>query len=332
MREVSAVKFWILGVAVCCMAVVSATADQIQLTTGETLRGTIVEQSREHVILNHSVLGLLNIASGDVASVSVVQAAQSEGGPEATGKLAKKPDTGVRQVPGHGSGALPGLFDMEMFENWDIRILMGLSGSDGNSQTSNIRIGLEADRADKHHRARFKSTYNYATSEGETTRNQFNAETTMDWLMPDSPWFSFVQGVYDFDEFKAWDHRVSGFAGFGYEMIMSPDVELIVRTGGGVTKEFGGADDLRPEGLVSAGLLRWNVTDRQTVTGEVVFFPDLSDLERFRTIAKVDWQIKLDHQEGMKFKIGLEHEHESFTDGIKKHNDVKFYGTLVVDF
>ena len=110
MRDVSAVKSWILGVAVCCMAVVSATADQIQLTTGETLCGTIVEQSKEHVILSHSVLGLLNIASEDVALVSVVQAAQSEGGSEATGKLAKKPDTGCRKrlatVRGHFQGCL----------------------------------------------------------------------------------------------------------------------------------------------------------------------------------------------------------------------------------
>ena len=325
-------KWWVSGVAICCVAVVSAAADQIQLTTGETLHGTIVKQSKEHVILNHSVLGPLNIASEYIASVAVAQEVQLEGGSEATGKLAKKPNTGVPQKSGSDPGALPGLFDMEMFENWDVRLLMGLTGSDGNSQTANIRIGLEADRKDKDNRARFKSTYNYATSEGDTTRNQFNAETTIDWLMPNSPWFSFVQGVYDFDEFKTWDHRVSGFAGFGYEVIMSPEVELITRTGGGVTKEFGGADDIRPEGLVSAGLLRWNLTDRQTVTGEVTFFPDLSDLERFRTIAKVDWQIKLDHQEGMKFKVGLEHEHESLTDGSKKHNDLKFYGTLVVEF
>ena len=314
-------------VALLLIASQAPADDQLTLTTGETLKGRIIGRSEQTVTLEHPILGQLTIERAHIAALAQPapdQPPAPDAPPTAAVDQPAKADLAADVVPDSPLAHL--------FHSRDSHFEIGLSGTDGNSQTTNFRLGMVSKKEDDAMRSVFKSSYYFSKSDGNTTRNEFNAQLTHDWLIPDSPWLLFAQGIYDYDQLQSWDHRVSGFAGVGYELVKTDRFELIGRTGGGLTKEFGGENDLRPEGLVSAAILKWKLTDSQTLTGSATYYPDLGEMGQFRTLAKLEWQVLLNHADGLSLKLGLEDEYESHTDGDSIHNDLKYYGSLVIDF
>lgn len=319
---------WMLSVVVLVLITLQVSvAEQLTLTTGETLKARIIDHSEQSVTLEHPILGQLTIERSHI--VTLAEAA-SDRQPAPDTPRADSTNQPTQQDPTAGMAASPTLSPLFHSRDWQFEI--GLSGTDGNSQTTNLRLGLISKKEDDHTRSMLKSSYYFSKSEGDTTRNEFSAQLTHDWLLPDSPWFFFIQGIYDYDQFQSWDQRLSSFTGFGYELIKTDRLELAGRTGGGLTKEFGGEKELRPEGLVSAAILKWNLTANQTLTGSATFYPDLADLDQFRSITKLEWNILLSNTDGLSLKLGLENEYESHVEGDDDHNDLKYYGTLVIDF
>lgn len=312
----------------CLLAVLVGTcpvqAAQITLTTGETLAGNIVEQTAQALTLDHPILGTLIIAAEDVTEVSGAVDAEA---PATSAGEEDAPPQGPPALAPSEPPAAPSFFD-----GWDARLEVGLSGTEGNSEIANFRLGFNGKKETERERWLVKSSYYYATSDGDATRNEINLDLSRHWLNSGSPWFTFAEGIYDFNEFKAWDHRVSGFVGVGYEFAKSERLELLGQTGGGLTKEFGGANDLKPEGLISAGLIKWQFTDDQTLAGSITLYPDLSEFGKFRVISKLEWLIRMSAADGLMLKFGVENEYESETEDATKHSDLKYYGSLVIEF
>lgn len=319
---------WMLSVVVLVLIAPQASvAEQLTLTTGETLKVRIIDRSEQSVTLQHPILGQLTIERSHIVTLAETA---SDRQPAPDTPRADSVNQPAQQDP--AAGMAPGSTLAPLLHSRDWQFEIGLSGSDGNSQTTNLRLGLISKKEDDLMRSMLKSSYYFSKSEGNTTRNEFNAQLTHDWLIPDSPWFFFTQGIYDYDQFQSWDQRLSGFAGFGYELIKTDRFELVGRTGGGLTKEFGGEKELRPEGLISAAILKWNLTANQTLAGSATFYPDLAELGQFRSITKFEWNILLSHTNGLSLKLGLENEYESHVESDSDHNDLKYYGTLTIDF
>ena len=278
------------------------------------------------LVFEHPILGRLDINRAHIAEVhsSVAEPAErpSVGEPSVATPTPLEAEAHAR----------PARLIDKWLEEWDSHFELGLSGTDGNSETSNLRQGFSARHETDKAKWLLDSVYYYGTSQGETTRHEFKADVIREWLIPNSAWFTFFQGTYEFHEFRAWERRLSGFGGVGYEFLKTDRLELIGRLGSGVVKEFSGAEELRPEGLISAAVAKWKPTDDQTVTASVTFYPDLGDFGEFRVTSKLDWAVKLNKADTLSLKIGLDNEYESQTDGDTKHNDVKYYGALVIDF
>ena len=294
-----------------------AIADQVTLTTGETLQGKLTEQTDTVVTLEHPILGTLSIPAEHVSAVvedqPPMKAADMVETEPAPSQSIETPQSSFHQ-------------------DWDSRLELGLNGSEGNAETTNFRIAFSTARKTDSTRSKFASSFDHTTSDGQTTRNDINVQFTHDWLMPGSPWLIFVKGIYDFDQFRAWDHRVSGFTGLGYEFVKSERLEIVARLGGGLTKEFGGEDELRPEGIISGSVLKWKMTDNQTLAGSLTYYPDLAEFPDNRVVSALEWLIQLDKANELHLKIGVESEYESVTAGDIKHNDMKYYGSLVIEF
>ncbi len=305
-----------------------ARPEQVTLTTGEVLQATIVETTPQAVTLNHPVLGRLTIQADHIRSIEP-QAQASEQPPAETPAAAEAPpDPPLADVAPDESPARRRAF----FKDWKSRLELGLSGAEGNTESTNLRLAFNSERKDGRDEWSFKSTYYYAKSRGETTRNELNADLTKRWLLPKSPWFIFAQGIYDYDEFDPWEQRLGGFGGVGYDVVKTDRLEINSRIGGGVTKEFRGERELRPEGLISAAVVKWNLTDCQTVSGYATFYPDLAELDQYRVVSKLEWLMKISRSDGLSLKVGVEDEYESHTAGNAEHNDLKYYGTLVLEF
>jgi len=320
-----------LPLACCLLAALSlvrsAPAAIVVLTTGETLNGDVLSHTDDAVLLKHPVLGELTIPAESVKSV------QFEDEPaERTAEAVAEPAEQEEAAPAAPPEPVIAPEPAGWLPDWNKRIEAGFTGSEGNSENNSLRAAFLADTENETDRWLFDAKYYYATSNGDTTDNTFTTGLRKDWLLPDSPWFIFAQGRYDYDQFEAWRHRASGNGGLGYEIFNEEDLALNALFGGGVTKEFSGERELRPEALLGLELLRWKTFSGHVMTGSTVLYPDLGDLGEYRWINALAYTIKIDQDNGLSLKFGVDHEYQSEVAPSNKNHDVKYYGALVYEF
>ncbi len=217
-------------------------------------------------------------------------------------------------------------------EGWTGSVSAGLNGSDGNTQQLAFRVAAKAVRTTEKIETTVGASYQYANSDGTKSESRAQLFGRNDWLVKDSRWRYFVEGKYEYDEFQDWDHRLSGFAGVGYEFIQNDKTSLIGRAGIGGSYEIGGMDEeFKPEALFGLDLAH-KLTDRQRLTASTTIYPDLSDFNEFRMVNTAGWEITVDPETNMFLRLGAEHRHDSDPGMGFKNNDLDYYLTLGWDF
>ncbi len=273
-------------------------ADQILLKNGDRLSGTVINQQADSVTIVHQLFGELVIPQDQLADQPVSTTIQKSDPP--TLAKVRKPDSVKR------------------------RIEAGLNGANGNSRNSDWRIGFQQRGESKSSKHLFESSYRRASSDGNTEENDFFAQLTYDWLLPESRWMRFTRARYDWDEFEDWDSRISGAAGYGYRFKTSGNLSLSGRSGLGATQTFGGSDDdIELEILVGVDG-EWKVNGRQRLEFANTFYQGLEELSHFRNLSSLAWIVRLDQLNGIDLKLGLENEYETPSPGDSRSNDFKY--------
>ncbi len=218
------------------------------------------------------------------------------------------------------------------WSGWDASVELGITGSDGNSESFNFRTALDAQRLTEKMETKLGLSYKYGTQNGTQNTNRFDARARNDWLFPGSRWRTFVQGSYEYDEFQAWDHRISGFGGVGYELIrpedQAPDMSLLARAGIGGSQTIGGPnEEFRPEALLGLDY-NWNIKEGQRFFVNTELFPSLDEVGDFRWITNAGYEIVLDQESNLYLKLGLEDRYDSNPGAGAKKNDIDYYVTL----
>jgi len=322
---------WLSFVAILSALPLTADADTVELINGDLLHGTIIEQTQQVVVIEHPVLGLIELPTEQVSAVFLLpdgaEAEEVDGqAPQAVDQVTVSPGA-QEQTP----FTAPNSLTDRLLPGWDKHFELGFNGSDGNSQTFNLNSAFTATKENDQNRWKLDASYYRNHDDGNRTRNELTGEVVRDWLMPDSPWFKFANGKFEYDEFQDWETRASGFLGVGKLLRDTPKHNLAGRAGLGGSYEFGEVNELVPEVLL--GLVwTYSINDRQKLKSHVTVFPDLNEFGESRTQAGAAWIIEIDRTGGISLKFGLENEYESKTEGTAKHNDVKYYGALVFDF
>lgn len=223
--------------------------------------------------------------------------------------------------------------DGELFKHWDSQIELGVNGSSGNSENFNIRAGFISKRVTDRNETLFGVLYTYATSDGTSTRNRFEAALRNDFLLaPDSRWSLFAQGKFEYDEFQDWKYRTQLFGGVGYAFIKDDVFLLRGRLGAGATKEFGSSrNEFIPEGLVGVDF-DWKITKatRYFALGE--FYPSFENSSDYRLLGKTGLEIMVDPELKLSLKMGVEDRYNSNPGGDRKKNDVDYFIALGLAF
>ncbi len=298
------------------------------------LLGRLIQRTADFVIFEHPILGRLEIPAGKVRTLRPLHVDTSPL-PEKKAAVAPGPAHVAPQV-GEADGPPPAV------KRWKSRLELGFSGSAGVTDETNLRIALNTTFKKDTIRLTLDSRYLLDTSSGDRTDNKFTVGAISQWNVPASRWSYVAQGRYDFDEFQSWEHRVTAGGGVGYLLADVTGLDdagqpldvftLTGRLGLGGRKEFGSLnEDLQPEGIIGADLT-WYISQRQNLSTQLTYFPDLEDTGEFRAVTKAQWLLKLDGLEGLSFKLGLDYEHQSQTDPGVSSNDLSIYGTLVLDF
>ena len=209
-------------------------------------------------------------------------------------------------------------------KGWEGTVSAGLTGSDGNTQRYNFRGEVEGERKTELHRLKGSFVYSWAQDDGDESENRARINFRDELIIPDSKWFGFGEFIFDYDEFQAWDARVSGFNGLGYAFMDSEDELLKVRGGGGITREFGSSDNtFQSEALIGAEYQK-QITERQRLEAELTIFPALDEFGEGRIVARAVWELVVDPEVNMNFRAGIEDRYDSQPDGAKR-NDVDFF-------
>ena len=213
--------------------------------------------------------------------------------------------------------------------SWKHEIDAGLNGSSGNSESMNLHTGYTGSYKDDDHGWKITAAYDKAESDGEESRNQFFADLLKDWYWSDSPWFAFVQGRYDWDEFKEWDYRLSASAGAGYEFIDNDSWYLAGRLGLGGSKTYGGEDEeSTPEAILGLEA-EWNISERESVDFKTTFYPSLEESGEYRNITTFNWKMAISARGNLAMKIGLINEYDSLAPEGTDKSDFKYNLSLV---
>ncbi len=215
---------------------------------------------------------------------------------------------------------------------WKQRAEVALSLNEGNTQTEQMRLVYKATRTTKIDKLVFSGAYYRRTSRGRTSQNRLLAQGNYDRDIPGTRWLWFVNGRYEWDRFQSWDYRTGLSAGVGYRAIDRDDMELILRVGGGFTREFGSdREEVIPEVLLGYDF-EWDMSDRHGIESTHRYFPDLDELGEFRTVTTLEWHYALDIMDGLKLSAGLLHEYQSEVASGIEQSDLRLYSGVRFDF
>jgi hypothetical protein len=290
----------------------AAWADTVELKSGEKLEGVILEQDDQTLVLQHDVLGRIEI-----------------------------PMTEVK--PPEEEEVTPGLFGTSILRGWNKAVSAGVSGSSGKSKEITVNADLHLSRELERHRTQFVARFNRARSEGSTSENALDTRFVHDFLFPPSSWFPFITVAYRLDSQQDWLHRLSGQTGVGYDFIRDEEWEFTGRIGGGVSqtltderrKEAGqkvGEDPIRTEPNSMASLqLLWNYYEGQSLSAATLYLLDLKEAPDYRSESRAEWKIAMGFVQGLAFKLGTSFIYDSHEQGSNKR-DFRYYGNLVYDF
>jgi len=309
----------------------------ITLDTGEVLRGPLVEQTAENYTLDHDFLGEIVIPIVRVRSLEVVQPGADdkvEALPEAPGEqepVVIPTDEGAKQEPkpeakGEGSEA-----KLPPEPAWSGSLELGMNGAQGNTELQRARMSLNARRTAEHETFDLRVTYQAAQTFDKTTENRFFARAKNEWATRKKDWRVFVEGSAERDQFRDFDWRLTGNAGFAYDAFKEDATTLTLRAGVGGSTEFGAPNDgFEPEGTL-AYELRHRLNKRVSLTSTGEFITDLKNTSEFRARVNAAIDTKLDDSGAWRLRIGVEDRYESMTTRAEK-NDFDYFVSLVYRF
>ncbi len=312
-------------------------ADRIELITGEVLRGEIVQSTVEWLVLDHPILGRLEIPQNAVEQVEYLPPTSTESPPATATDEAKadlpplaKP---VSATPEPEASPKP---------RWHSKLELGFAATEGNSEDANLVLAFNSSIDRGYDKYTLDSRYLLRTSRGDRSENKLTAGLLAEWPLSDSRWNYFAQSRYDFDEFQSWDHRITGGGGVSYHLIDINGVDpagnagdvfdLRIRLGLGLRREYGSTNErVQPEGIFGGDLV-WQLNSHQRLAAGTTFFPNLEETSEFRVVTNAEWVLDLDTLDGLSLKLGLAHEFQSVTDPGIEESDLSVYGAFVLDF
>ncbi len=232
----------------------------------------------------------------------------------------------VAQAVGQSLG--PESFWFGFWDPWEGNVELGMNGTTGNTETFNIRVGGAAKYTTATRIHSFQAVYFEKSVATTNTAQSLLLDGRIEWPWDGSPWNCFMHGLGEYDQFKAFDVRLSGDAGLGYEWIQNDLTKLLTRGGFAASREVGGPDDA----IVPEYLLGFEFTHKFSETHSVSFksdyYPAMEDVNDFRLNTQVSWEMAVAPDWGLSLKLSVIDRYDSTPHGAKP-NDLD-YSTLVI--
>jgi putative salt-induced outer membrane protein YdiY len=214
---------------------------------------------------------------------------------------------------------------------WDGSFELGLDGSEGNTETLSFRFGLDARRKTERNILTLDLDYRKQTDKYVQTANRSFFDWRYEQLFQSSPWTAFVHGTFEYDEFQAFDARVTLDIGLGYQLIDAESTTLAARFGGGFSHEIDSPDDsVVPEAVFGLDF-EHRINDRQKFTAMAEYTPDMTGMNDFRLRSRASWEALIDREMNLSLKLSVLDRYDSTPHGAKR-NDLDYSVVLLWKF
>ncbi|MHB8902204.1 MAG: DUF481 domain-containing protein [Thermoguttaceae bacterium] len=264
----------------------------------------------------------------------LIEAAAGElpkgGGEESAGKTGEDP--GKAAVADEESAPTAWYYaPVQWLDPWEGNVEIGVSGSEGNTQTLNYLMGLDTKRETEHDIVHFDVRYDRKTADSVKTAHRLLSEVRWEFVLKESAWTWFWHETTEYDEFKAFDIRLSYDTGLGRRLIKNKTTSLLARVGAGASHEVGGTnEDLVPEAVFGMEFTH-ELNERQKVSTSSEYSPDVTDFLDYRLKSKASWEVVLDEETNLSLKMSVLDRYDSTPDG-KRPNDLDYTLTLLWSF
>ena len=214
---------------------------------------------------------------------------------------------------------------------WEGGVELGINGTDGNSESLNLRTGGKVKRKTDRNISSLDLDYHRNSNASAVTANRAFLEGRSEWLFPNSPFTWFVHGSADYDEFAAFDTRLAADTGLGYRFIKSDTTTLTGRVGAGVSHEINSPDERYVPEAVFGLEFEHKLSSRQKLSFSTEYTPAWEDFNDYRLYSKAAWEVLLDEVRHLSLKAAALDRYDSTPQG-KKPNDIEYSLMLLWGF
>ncbi|MCA9269430.1 MAG: DUF481 domain-containing protein [Planctomycetales bacterium] len=213
-------------------------------------------------------------------------------------------------------------------EIWEGSVEFGLNGTTGNTESTSFRTGADAKHKTACNTLAMNLTYARTYANGRETQHNAISTVRDDWDFCNSPWLMFVKQVTEYDEFKAYDMRLTANGGLGYYVFKNDAAKWTLRAGGGASHEVNGPNDAITAEAVFGSEIEAKLTARQKLESTFEYFPEVAEWNKYRMQSKLSWAIQLDEAAKLSLKISVIDRFDSTPEG-RKPNDLDYSALLM---
>jgi len=211
---------------------------------------------------------------------------------------------------------------------WDIGFELGINGTEGINEALSFRTGGHLKRESEFWKFDTTLAYNKNTANSVETQNNALLDVRVDRKLTDSRWSLYFLNQELYDEFQAYDLRVSANTGIGYQLIDTERLEVVTRFGVGASREFGGPDDSTAfEGLFGFEYDH-ELSKTQRLSAKLDYFPEWENFRLYRVVTDIGWEIDLDRPGNMSLKFAVIDRYDSTPNGANP-NEVNYSVLLI---
>jgi putative salt-induced outer membrane protein len=291
---------------------VSALADQVSLKNGDRLTGSVVKADGKTLVLHTSDAGDISINWPAIASIKTEtplhiqgQAGKTVVGAVTTSdsNLEVATSSGPVPIPMSNVTALEQQSEYEkrehpsLWQQWKGGVNAGFSLTGGNSQTTNLALGFNADRQTLNDKLSAYTNSVYATGKTTTTITTTAPPTTVTSTTTtastvtggarydrnlDEKLFAFVSADFFSDALQSLNLRSVLGGGLGYHAIKDENTTLDLLAGVNYTRESYVGLSRNLIALTLGEELMHKVGKSTVLNESLILFPDLNSLGNYR--------------------------------------------------
>ncbi|MCA9396439.1 MAG: DUF481 domain-containing protein [Candidatus Omnitrophica bacterium] len=274
------------------MGGISGYAEEVRLSTGETLSGKVLSEGADYIEFRHPVLGVMRLDKKNAETVSGSQ----------TKSVAASDNTGVE---------------------WSRTIEAGFDRRRGNTAGSELNASVKLNRKTSDDEWTMEGSGHYAEDHRRMSTQKYYGLIRYAFSFgPEKKWYQFNKAEFDHDRFSDVDWRITPVFGVGYWFKDDKKLRWMSEIGTGFqhTAFRGSAEDKANPILAPRNYIKIKISEGFYAEHDFKIFPYLDEWGEYRFVSDGALMHVLRENLSVKFSIINEYNSSPENSGVKKHD------------